>query len=321
MMNKTIKRIALVLILVVICLPIAAKETYLYAKKDTSSLYLDIHRATAGTLSDFQGVPKPTIIHLFGGGFKSGTRDAAHLLKYYQMLNDNGYNVVAIDYRLGMKNYKMGNGLVGIAKSVTAFYASQQMGVEDLYSAILFLASHPELGIDVHNLVLSGNSAGAIISLASAYVVANGEAEGLPEHFQFKGVLGFAGGIISLRGAPKFETLPCPILFFHGINDNVVAYNHLGAFGRGIWGSNYLAAQLKKKGGNYSIYRFKDRAHDVASYMTYLWAEEKTFLESNVMHQTPCIIDALVDNPALPVRKEWSTITPQEMYNGGGVTQ
>lgn len=294
----------------------AQRETYQFAQKDTCALYMDIHRPAPGVATSIDSVAKPTIFYMFGGGFISGKRDAGHLLPFYKTLTDHGYTVVAIDYRLGMKGYKMGKGWIGLAKSVKPFYHAQQMGVEDVFSAIAYLAAHPELGIDINNIVLSGSSAGAIISLASAYAVTNGEAEGLPEGFRLKGVMSFAGAIISTHGAPKFKELPCPILFFHGLDDNAVAYKHVGAFGLGMWGSSYYAAKLKKKGGNYSIYRYKDRAHDVAAYTNLLWTEEEAFLEKNVMKGLRCVVDALVDDPTLPVFKEWSQMTPQQMYHG-----
>lgn len=310
------KQIVLLAVLLLAGLSVRAKETYLYAEKDTSKLYLDIHRAAVDVAVDSLSAKKPTILHVFGGGFKSGTRDAGYLLTWFETLNKNGYNVVAIDYRLGMKGYKMGKGLIGLGKSVTAFYASQQMGVEDVFSAISYLQAHPELGIDVNNLVASGNSAGAIISLACAHAIANGKAESVKDDFRLKGVMSFAGAIISLHGAPKFASLPCPILFFHGLKDNAVAYRNLSFMGKGMWGSNYLAAKLKKQGGSYHIYRMKDRAHEVSSYMNRLWPEEEGFLERNVIKAEPCIIDAKVVNDSLPINKTWGQMKPQEMYNG-----
>lgn len=311
------KKSLIILSALILSLSVRAQETYLYAQKDTCSLYMDIYRPAPGAPVEFRGVSKPTVLFLFGGGFVSGARNDAYLLPWYKVLTDNGYSVVAIDYRLGMKGYKMGKGLSGLAKSVEYFLASQQMGVEDVFSAVSYLAAHPELGIDANNIVASGNSAGAIISLACAHAIANGKAEGVPEGFRFRGVISFAGGIISIKGAPKFAKAPCPILFFHGEKDNAVAYKHVGAFGKGIWGSSFLVSKLKKKGANYSIYRFKDRAHEVAAYMNLLWPEAQAFLEKNIMLGQPCIVDATVDNDSLPVWPAWGSMTPQQMYNGG----
>lgn len=310
------KRITLLLSLLCVGFVASAQETHRYAQKDTSALYLDIHRPAADAQTMVKDSPKPTILYVFGGGFFTGARNEEYVLKWFRMLNDDGYTVVSIDYRLGMKNYRMGKGLIGAAKASKQLLRSQQMGVEDVFSAIRFLSEHPELGIDVKNLVLSGSSAGAIISLACAKALADGSAEVLPDGFRFKGVMAFSGGIISRTGAPKFISEPCPMLLFHGMDDKAVAYEHYGAFGIGIWGSSYIASQLQKKGWNCSIWRFRNRAHDVAAYMKLLWPMEKEFLEKTITLGVPCAIDATVDDPSLPVWSSWGSLSVEDMYNG-----
>ena len=287
-----------------------AQETYCFAQRDTCSLYLDIWRPTSASVD----ARKPTVLYVFGGGFISGSRKDPTAVKWFGRLCEEGYSVVSIDYRLGMKGYKMGKGLAGASKALGRFVLAQRVGVEDVFSAVSYLAGHPELGIATDNLVISGSSAGAIISLASAYAIANGQTEGLPEGFNFKGVMSFAGGIISDEGAPRYSKAPCPLLLLHGTADNAVAYEHYGLLGRGIWGSSYIAAQLKKKGWNFSIWRFKDRAHDVAAYMDYLWPVEKEFLEKNVIQGISCSVDALVDDPSLPSWNDWGNISVEDIY-------
>ena len=94
--------------------------------------------------------------------------------------------------------------------------------------------------------------------------------------------MSFAGGVVSLSGEPKYLSAPCPTLLLHGTADSMVAYNKLSMGGRGIWGSDFLATQWAKKGyTGWCIYRFKDRPHDVAAYMSYLWDIEEAFLEQN----------------------------------------
>lgn len=277
-----------------------AQETYCFAQRDTCELYLDIFRPDSTAQTTYEGVAKPAILFVFGGGFSAGTRSDRAVRGWFHRLNDNGYTVVAIDYRLGMKGYRMGRGLGGALKALNRFVLSQQWGVEDVFAAVAYLKAHPELGVPANNLVIAGSSAGAIISLACAHDVANGQTHGLPVSFNFKGVMSFAGGVISKKGAPRFQQPPCPLLLFHGTEDRIVAYKHFGALRRGLWGSSYLAEQLKKQRCNYNIWRFSGHGHDVAGYMDVMWEQEKAFLEKNIMQRTPCIIDALVDNPSLP---------------------
>ena len=289
-----------------------AQETHLFAQRDSSQLYLDIFRAVEGSETTFQGLAKPTIIHVFGGGFITGTRNENYFRGWIDQLNREGNNVVNFDYRLGLKGYKVEKGLRGTFKASERFEYSQQIGVEDLFSAISYLAEHPELGIDTSNMVVAGNSAGAIISLAAVREIANGTAQGLPEGFRFKGALSFAGGIISAKGTPKFESAPCPVMLMHGTADKAVAYNKLAGFGRGIWGSSYWARKFKKQGYPYCIYRFKDRTHEVASYHLELWDLEKQFLQENVMLGHARIVDTVVDDPTLPNRL---SISMEDIYN------
>lgn len=308
------KKFALFFFALLLGLSARAQETYCFAQRDTCQLYLDIYRPTEGSETRFQEHPKPAILYVFGGGFIQGERSHPWHLPWFKTLNDNGYPVVTVDYRLGMKNVKVGKGLAGTLKASKAFQHAQDVGVEDVLSAVAFLIKEQEnLGIDPYNLVIAGSSAGAIISLASEYTVANGKARELPEDFRFKGVMSFAGGIISNSGAPRFRQAPCPVLLLHGTADQAVTYKSLSAFGKGIWGSDWLSRNWKQKGyDNYCIYRFKDSTHDVAMYMDVLWDLEKEFLEQNVMLGHARRVDALVQDSTLP---HWLTISLGDIYN------
>ena len=291
-----------------------AQETYLFAQRDSCELYLDIFRPTEGSPTQLDSLQKPTILFVFGGGFIMGERSGKWNRTWYQLLNDNGYTVVSVDYRLGMKGYKVGKGLAGALKAVDRFQLSQDVGVEDVYSAVAFLAEKREtLGIDPDNIVLAGSSAGAIISLAAEYGIVNGTAKGLPEGFNFKGVMSFAGAIISTSGAPHFNKAPCPILLLHGTADKAVQYKKMSIAGKGIWGSSWLAKDWEKKGyDNYCIYRFHESSHDVAAYMPYVWDIEKAFLEQNVMQGHARRIDAVVDDASLP---RWGQLSMDDIYS------
>ena len=280
---------------------LSGQEVYRYAQRDTCDLYMDIFCPAEGTGTRSGEVSKPTIVSLFGGGFIGGQRKDDFTMKWFKLLNDNGFAVVTIDYRLGMKNYKVGKGLSGALKAVDRFLLSQQVGVEDLFSAISYLDENKgKLGIDTGNIVFAGSSAGAIITLAAVHAIANGNTSGLPEGFKPKGAISFAGAIISTSGAPDFKDAPCPLLLFHGTADKAVAYKHYGIFGKGIWGSDFLAGRLSKKCYPHCIYRFKDRTHDVAAYHMVLWELERQFLEECVMAGHVKTLDAFVDDASLP---------------------
>ena len=86
--------------------------TYMFEQRDTCDLFLDIYNPASGSETTFKGHEKPTILFIFGGGFIRGTRDDEGYLPWFKMLTDNGYRVVSIDYRLGLK----GADKVGIAQ-------------------------------------------------------------------------------------------------------------------------------------------------------------------------------------------------------------
>lgn len=317
LLNRLIQHNArrlLTLLLLICSLGVSAQETYLYAERDTCSLYLDIFRPDSSAQTTFKGIAKPAVMFVFGGGFSSGRRSDPAVRGWFQRLNANGYTVVAIDYRLAMKGYRVKKTPRGALKAMRRFLLSQQVGVEDVFSAVSFLAAHPELNVPADNIVIAGSSAGAIISLSCAWAIANGHTEGLPQGFAFKGVMSFAGGIISKSGAPKFPTPPCPLLLFHGTADRVVSYTHMGFPRHGIWGSNYLAKRLKENGCNYSIWRIDGLGHEVAAYMDAMWDVEQDFLEKNVMQGIPCRVDALVNDPTLPRWDRWRKAKTTDLY-------
>lgn len=308
------KKLLILTALAFCALTMTAQETYLYAKRDTCNLFMDIYRPSEGADTTFEGVDKPAILFLFGGGFVTGARTDDFYQPWYKLLNDNGYTVIAIDYRLGMKGYQIGKGLRGMYKACEQFKKSQDAGVEDVFSAINFLSDNKdETGIDPDNLVIAGSSAGAIIAMACEYEIVNGGtlANALPEGYNFRGVMSFAGAIISISGAPVFAAEPCPMLMFHGTADKAVSYKHLGTIKRGNWGSSHFASQFARKGYPYVFYRFKNRTHDVAAYIEVMWDKEKDFLEQDVMLGGRRTIDEVIDDPTLP---SWGNITLKSIY-------
>ena len=303
-----------VLLLVALCAFAQEKATYKVAQRDTCDLYMDVYEPVAipGDTLD-----RPTILFVFGGGFIMGQRDDPWVLPWFKLLNENGYRVVSVDYRLGLKGIRMRFDLFHLIQSAEYTKAAVDMGVEDVFASVRYLCDHAEeLGVNPDNIVISGSSAGAMISLSAELEACNRtvRAEILPEGFHFAGVMSFAGAIMSDSGKPVYKRTPCPHLLIHGTKDGAVAYDKMG-FGRwGMFGSSYLVEKvLAPAGYTYQIYRYVDHSHDMAANMLANWPEEKRFLEVSVMGGQRLVVDSTVDDPTMPAWKSVS-VTLDDIY-------
>lgn len=278
----------------------------MFAHRDTCDLFLDYYKATPGSATEIDGKKKPAIIFSFGGGFVSGNRDKPHYQQWIKQLNDNGYPVFSIDYRLGLK----GQSVKGV-KMIGAIKHSIYIGVEDLYSATDYILKHAvEFGVQPDNLVISGSSAGAIIALQAEYNLCNGYAPSsmLPSDFRYAGVISFSGAIFSTHGKVKYASVPAPQLLLHGTADRVVTYKSIRVFNLGLFGSSKIAHRLDKKGYPYTIVRYVDHTHDIADLMYYTVPEQLRFLEESVVKKTGRSSDIILDDPALPVDNTLRTL-------------
>ena len=309
---KRILLIALTLLLAATASLAQNKTTYKVAQRDTCDLYMDVYEPVVipGDTLD-----RPTILFVFGGGFIMGQRDDPWVLPWFKLLNENGYRVVSVDYRLGLKGVRMRFDLFHLIQSANYTKAAVDMGVEDVFASVRYLADHAEeLGVDMDNIVISGSSAGAMISLSCELEACNrtARAEILPEGFHFAGVMSFAGAIMSDSGRPEYRRRPCPQLLIHGTKDGAVAYDKIGLGRWGMFGSSYLVEKvLAPAGYTYQIYRYAGHSHDMAANMLANWPEEKRFLEVSVMGGKALTIDSTVDDPTMPV---WQSVTLDNIY-------
>lgn len=142
-----------------------------------------------------------------------------------------GYNVIAIDYRLGIKIAKEKKEFTA-ANGVEMYLRAIQWSVEDLFDATSLVLKHADAwSIDKSQIVLMGGSAGATNSLVAEFNVAN-ETElaraHLPADFRYAGVISMAGAFWFKAGTPlTFKNKPAPIMFFHGAKDQVVTYDEV----------------------------------------------------------------------------------------------
>ena len=274
---------------------ISPDGTYLFAKRDTCDLFLDIYNPSKGSVTTFDGKEKPTIIFMFGGGFIRGTRDDESYNKWFRQLTSNGYRVVSIDYRLGLK----GENKVGVAQ-VNVLDKAIHMAVEDLFSATVFLMDNStELGINPDNLLISGSSAGAITVMQAEYEIANRTswASVLPENFNYAGVMSFSGAILSREGKVDFKNDPCPTLMLHGTSDELVPYEQIAVFNLGFFGGGKLVKRFQKYDLNYNMYHFIDYGHEIAGSMDTTLDLQLKFIETNVIQGKKRIVEAWISDP------------------------
>ena len=269
--------------------------TYMFAQRDTCDLYLDVYNPAKGSETTFNGKAKPTVIFMFGGGFIRGTRDDQDYHKWFRTMTQNGYRVISIDYRLGLK----GSNKVGIAQ-VNVLDKAIHMAVEDLFSATTFIIDNADqLGVDPSNIVISGSSAGAISVMQAEYEISNMTkwAAVLPEGFNYAGVMSFSGAILSREGKVDFKKKPCPVLMLHGTADELVPYKQIAVFNLGFFGGGKLVKRWQKYGYNYNMFHFIGYGHEIAGSMGTTTDIQFKFIENNVMQGKERIIEAWLTDP------------------------
>ena len=264
------------------------KETFIYSEKDGVSLKLDKYR-----LKQSEG-KQTCILFLFGGGFRNGERVGDSYLQYYDFLANQGYTVVAIDYRLGLKNANDS----GLERVIPAMGNAIYMAVEDLYDATNYTLQHASgWNIDPEKIIVSGSSAGAIAILQGAYELnqQSAIAKKLPAGFEYAGVIGFAGAIFS-KGEMNWTGKVPPMLLFHGDRDATVPFAKLEMVGMQFGGSQYIAEQLKKADSPYCFYQIAGAKHEVSTDpMKYNLPEIQRFISLLVEDKQPLMIHSVVE--------------------------
>lgn len=159
---------------------------------------------------------RPCLVFVFGGGFIAGERDAERYLPFFHYMVNQGYDVVSIDYRLGLKQVVASgdlspeNMMLGMARTIS-------MAVEDLYDATAFIVDKAdEWGIDSSQIVACGSSAGAITVLHGEYALCNASplVQHLPAGFRYAGIVSFAGAIFEMGEELVWASQPAPMMLF-----------------------------------------------------------------------------------------------------------
>lgn len=231
------------------------KSTFLYAIKGEHRLQLDRISDPSGK---FAG-PRPVIIYSFGGGWEGGARSEPLSDSFLNELVSLGYIIIAIDYRLGIKEAKAKKELTP-ATTKAMYFRAIQWGVEDLYDATAYVLKHADAwNIDKTQIALIGSSAGATNSLVAEYNLANDTALArahLPAGFRYAAVISMAGAFWLPGGDTplSFNSKPAPIMFFHGPKDQLVTYDEhhdqaeggFSGYGPAYYNRKYASAEYVK---------------------------------------------------------------------------
>ena len=292
-------------------LPVSAQQmfTYEYAVKDTNHLKMDVYVPAQ------QNAERSCMIFVFGGGFIGGARNDKQIPALQKYYTDKGWVVIAIDYRLGLKEEKNLSPATGLKKFTRAF----EMAGEDLISATDYILKNllntPEFTINPEHIVTIGSSAGAITVLQADYFLGNRihGAEMLPDSFRYAGVIPFSGAVYSDKGKLKYQVhSPAPTLLCHGTEDILVPYKQIEFFNMGFYGSSSIAKRFKKLGYPFYIRRYEGMGHEVAGYYRTEFALIDQFLEEMVFGQKWLQVDEWYNDPKLE-KHPWGTIKAKDM--------
>ena len=303
------KRISLLLALLLVGMGAFAQDmkTYQYAERDTLNLYLDFYTP--------EHVHDSTIclVYVFGGGFIGGHRDGDFEKAYFKQLVDEGFQVAAIDYRLGLKGVKN----LGITHS-EPLEKAVNMAVEDAIAAVAYLLDHAkELKVNKDYIVMVGSSAGAITSLQMDYVLCNGYLNSniLPDDFRLAGVVSYSGAIYSTEGKVKYRNhKPAPTMLFHGTADRLVPYKKISLFKLGFFGTDALVDRFEKFDYPYFARRFKDYGHSIAAAGPFTVDDLVWFCRHYVYDKEQWQFDGLIENLNPAAMPAYDMFTPGDLY-------
>lgn len=284
------------------------KETYLYAEKDTSKLYLDVY------VPEVQNEQQACLFFVFGGGFINGRRDDNQVQKVKKYYTEKGYVVIAIDYRLGMRGQSNYSALIAVKK----FEAAINMASEDLISALDYtlknLLDTKNYKINPKNILVMGSSAGAVTALQTDYAICNGYLNSniLPADFHLAGVISFSGAIFSSHGKPKYKNHePAPTLLCHGTKDQLVNYKKTQLANLGFFGSDAIANLFKRKSYSYHIRRYSGLGHQVAALYPDEFALIDQFIAEQVFSGTLMQIDETYFNAS--IEPKWMNLRVRDL--------
>lgn len=287
-----------------------APETYQFVVRNGKPLLMDVYHPVH---------PRPDsacVVYMFGGGFVIGARNEEYNRNYCQALVKQGFTVVAVDYRLHLKEVNFDTVTLFTMQSV--FHKAIDVAAEDGAAALAYLCKNAAAwGVAENRVILVGSSAGAIAVLQIDYCRANGMSPvaELPEGFSPAAVVAYSGAVYAERGKPKYATPPAPTFFLHGTADKIVNYKKFPPVLRnGLYGVKKLQKIFMRNKYPHWIMRFEGIGHEVASLMLYTIPEFVAFVDATLSGRVMFYDATVRDNNVVPTK--WSKMNVFDLYKG-----
>ena len=199
-----------------------AEKDIVFGKGGATDLTLDVYQPPSGVTSK-----RTAIIHLFGGGFFTGNKNAGYIINDAKALGARGYTNISANYRLQTQ-------------------ASWPAQIQDVKAAIRWTrANAAKLGIESNRIIIAGYSAGGMLSLMAAGTNGRKEFEGDGGNAGISSDVNACIGVYPLASAqiatglfPQGQATPeniaaaspttyisdkfAPTIFIHGTKDGTV---------------------------------------------------------------------------------------------------
>ena len=238
----------------------------------TQTLRMDIYQPTGDASAE-----RPVIIFAHQGGFITGSRTDAYMVKVCTQFARLGYVTASIDYRLGFQL----TGLRAPADTPQVARAAIR-GMQDLRAAVRFFRADAA-GANVYRasasrIAVGGSSAGAFAALAVGYFDKDSEVPAYVGLAALGGIEGSSGNpgfnsfplaVLNLSGATEqpsvIETGNAPLYSAHGTADATVPYlqGKVGSFlpPKYVYGSGRLHPYASSIGVPNQLRRFSRAGH------------------------------------------------------------
>mgnify|MGYP001170017197 CR=1 FL=1 len=120
------------------------EKDIVFAKAGSMDMTLDVYQPSPGATSK-----RTAIIHLFGGGFFTGNKNAGYIINDIKALAPKGYTNISTNYRLQTQG-------------------SWPAQIHDVKAAIRWTrANAGKLGIESNRIIVAGYSAGVVLEQTS----------------------------------------------------------------------------------------------------------------------------------------------------------